>query len=92
MGGVLYVVVFFFIDICDLAGLFLLESSLFLKSMYYELKTDGSVEIGEGLWSSNMYSFILILPLSYPSITSKAVCGPNPMRTSLYFLFIIMPS
>lgn len=49
MGGGLYVVVFS-IDICDLIGLFHLESSLFLKSEDCELKTDGSVEIGEGLW------------------------------------------
>lgn len=48
MGGGLYVVVFS-IDICDLIGLFLLESSLFLKSEDCELKTDRSVEIGEGL-------------------------------------------
>lgn len=42
-------VFFFYIDICDLASLFLLESSLFLKSVDCELKTDGSVEIREGL-------------------------------------------
>lgn len=39
-----------------------------------------------------MYSFILVLPLSYPSITPKAFCGPNLMRTSLYFQFRIIPS
>lgn len=44
-----FVLFFFYIDICDLAGLFLLESSLFLKAVDYELKTDGSVEIREGV-------------------------------------------
>lgn len=40
----------------------------------------------------NMYLFILVLPLSYPSITSKAICGPNSMRTSSCFQFRIIPS
>lgn len=42
--------VVFSIEFCDLADLFLLESSLFLKSVDCELKTDdGSVKIEESL-------------------------------------------